>query len=368
MANRSLHVPHLGHDIILVDREQLRFKSHTRQFVRPSRRKGLAVTAPAPQSFDWSRGRAIKYPILGNDRFGDCYYAAVAHGSQTWTGNSGIEYQFDVNALTNRYQKLSGGDNGLSDSDIMPEWKTGIIGPNGPRKILDELIVNVNDVAACHEAAWRFGGLIWTCALKTTWLDNIGPGVVWGNTGSPDESAGHAMYITGRLPNGNWQAETWGIDPPVQVTPDGLQSADSELIVAFSADQFDPKAGLSVFTGQTWEVMRQTWLQYGGKDVGPSPFAPPPPPPPPGPIKSRISVSAWCDFPDGGNVGTVTGTCSRKSASKVVIPPALWPLIIEYGMRVLPVILAGLAAKHSLRQIIADVLAALRSPDPTPDN
>jgi hypothetical protein len=254
-----------------VDREQLRFKGRVRSFKAPFNLNLLSTPTP-PDSFDWSKGETITFPIYGNDKYGDCYAAAVAHGSNCYTGNSGTECVFDVSALTARYLQLSGGDNGLDDSIIMPEWKSGIIGPNGPRKILDEMVVDVHNIPAATLSCWAFGGLIWTCSLLNSWVNLNTPGAVWDDDGSgANPGYGHAMFLTGKHANGNWDTRTWGISPPIQVTPKGIAGADSEFIVAFSLDQFK-EDGTSAFTGLSYEQMAQLWYQCGGKELPPSPF------------------------------------------------------------------------------------------------
>ncbi len=291
----TLPVPHLGRSVRLVPRDQLRFRSHNRTF-----RAGgmglldLAQVPTPPAAFDWSKGEALKFPIDGNGDYGDCYYAAVAHASQCYTGNSGVECQFDVGALTRRYLQISGGDNGLSDADILPEWKAGIVGPNGPRKIRDVLILDPNDLPACHLAAWGFGGLLWTCSLLTSWQANINPGAVWDANGYADPMAGHAMFLSGRRPDGTWDVRTWGISPAIRVTTNGIHAADSELLVAWSDDHFVASTGRCAFTNLDWEAKRAWWKQAGGKDPGPSPFAPPAPAPNPPPAPTPA--------PSGGGI------------------------------------------------------------------
>jgi hypothetical protein len=284
-ATKTINVPGVG-PVVLVNREQLRFKGHTRKFAAPPGVNLVSAAAPTPPSaFDWTKGGTLKFPILGNNRYGDCYYAAVAHASQTYTGNSGTECQFNENALISRYLALAGGDRGLYDELIMPEWKKGIVGPNGPRKILDEMIVPLTHPADQQLAAWAFGGLIWTCNLESGWVDNVKPGMVW-DAHQGRGVGGHAMFITGKNGKGNWDVQTWGLGPPyVQVTPRGILDSESEFIVAFSLDQFRPD-GTSAFTGKRYEEMAALWEQMGGQPLPPSPFPPaphPPTPQPPGP-------------------------------------------------------------------------------------
>jgi hypothetical protein len=149
---------------VLVDRNQMRVRPGTRTAKVPKYLKAVAETIPAPPaSFDHTNGGKVKYPVLGNDRYGDCYYAAMAHKVQTWTGARGLVTNFDVNKLTARYLRLSGGDNGLSDYDVYGnnhngEFYTGIVGPNGPNKILDHMVVNPSDSDTIAVTMYYFGG------------------------------------------------------------------------------------------------------------------------------------------------------------------------------------------------------------------
>ena len=168
----------------------------------------------------------------------------------------------------------------------LEEWKAGIVGPDGPHRVISCLTVDIRDVTSLLLAVWAFGGALWTAALSRRWLDTATPGAVW-DAETPDVRYGHAMHISGYSPvaaeHHRFAVETWGLAPPVQVTYRGLLSAQSEVIVAFSRDQFT-RNGISAFTGRDWEFMRQLWQRCGGRDVGPSPFAPAPSPAPAPPV------------------------------------------------------------------------------------
>jgi len=267
-------VPGVG-SIAFPDRDQMRVRSNGRQLSIPTHMMGLMEAIPPPPAiFDLSKAEAIKYPILGNNQYGDCFYAAAAHQSQTYTGNVGTAAQFDVNALVHRYEQLSGGDNGLSDGDIMPEFKTGIVGPNGPHKIIDWMTIKPSDAASVALGMWAFCGLMWTCALPSGWANNAKPGATWG-TGAGHPVGGHAMHLTGVNAKGGYDVRTWGISPPINVTKAGLLSADPELIVCFSLEMFGPD-GVAPHCGANYDQLAALWRQLGGKTLPPSPFPPAP--------------------------------------------------------------------------------------------
>jgi hypothetical protein len=318
----QVYIPHLKQSVVLVPREQLRQTRHGRMLAIPRHLFGLLSSIPNPPPFfDGSRGRGISYPIMGNDRYGCCYYADMVHCTQTWTGNVGQEAQFNVNQMIARYLKLSGGDNGLGDRQVFPEWKSGIIGPNGPHKILDDMTIDPRDDQSIQLGQAEFCGVSYTASLLTSWLSNPQPGQVWDATGRPNPQAGHAMHLSGFVskgqplpfanplyswpkgspsPNDFYFDETWGFETPIFLTPAGLKASDPEITVQYSRDFFNPKTGLS-FDKKTWWDKRQLWQQLGGQDVGDSPFPTPKPdptptPPVPTPPGPTPGPNPWADF------------------------------------------------------------------------
>lgn len=283
-----------GQTVVLVDREQLRFKRHGRCFGIPAFLKALkAIKLPtAPPKFSGSKNRAIKYPILGNDTEGDCYEADALHCVQTWTGNNGPQAQFDQRAVLAEYEDLSGGDNGLSDDDVFPHWK----GPGFQgHTILDYMTVDPQDDASIRLGMWLFMGASYTCSLLTGWLNATSPGSVWdAGMGRPDPSAGHAMHLSGydatpgagALKAGFYEDETWGIDPAIRLTPAGLKASDPEITLQFSLEMFNA-SGIAP-NGLDYPTLASLWKSLGGITLPPSPFPgpvpiPPTPPTPPTP-------------------------------------------------------------------------------------
>lgn len=264
-----------GTPIHLVEREQLRFHGKKQLQYNPEI-EGFVSQPTPPPVFDWSRGESIKFPILGNDRYGDCYYAAVAHAAQCFNGLVGRPVTFDVNALTKRYLVLSRGDNGLGDDQIIPEFKTGIVGPNGPHKIIDDVQVDPNDDAAVAQAMWLCSGLLWTCSLLPNWMPSrTHAGSKWTNDGRPNPRAGHALFLTGVNNQGNYDVRTWGLSPCVTLTPAGLKAGDSELLACASLEQFDANGFHPC--GLHYLDVAPAWKSLGFKNIPVSPFPAPNP-------------------------------------------------------------------------------------------
>ncbi len=279
MPNKIIKIRSINADICLVPRAQLRRTTDGRTFSLPVHLKAMLAKLPtAPSVFSWSKNNTVQYPILGNNRYGDCFYTACCHAAQTWTANAGTECSFDAASVIARYLKIAGGDNGLDDMTMMPEWRSGIIGPNGPHKILDEMTVNPRDDASTALAMWAFAGLVYTAALSDSWVANPGPGDVW-DASTPNPDNGHATTLTGKTARGMYELQTWGFSPSIYLTPNGLKSSDPELIVAFSLEMFNSQ-GISP-AGMTYEQAAALWVACGGKALPPSPF---PPAPAPGPV------------------------------------------------------------------------------------
>lgn len=280
---QAVDIPGIGRTMVLVDREQLRKRQTVRRLTLPPVANLVDVGIPTPPpTFDFSKGEAIKYPILGNNQYGDCYYADICHAAQTMTGQAGTETQFDEQKVIQRYKQLSGGDNGLSDDDVFPEWKGGIVGPNGPCKMAADMLVKDNDPAAIKLAMWLFCGANWTCSLGGGWANNATPGAVWDRNNYGRAVGGHAMHLTGIDEQGRYHVRTWGISPPVLVTQDGIDASESEVWVAFSLDMFRPD-GICPANGLHYTQLAEIWHQLGGEILPPSPFPPAPTPAPPGP-------------------------------------------------------------------------------------
>ena len=273
-------IPYLNQTVVFPDRQKMKRGSGHRMFTKPAYESLINVLPEAPLTCDWSKNESIKFPILGNDRVGDCYYAAILHLAQCFAGQYGEVPQFDVEAVIARYYQLSGGDNGLSDSDVFPEYKKGILGPDGQYKILDSLLVNHSDPHTIRMAIWAFNGTLWTTSLPSGAANNAAPGAIW-DADNSRSVGGHAMMFSGY--DKYYKTRTWGISPPINVTDNFLEVNDVEIIVVFSKDQFHPTTHLTA-AGLTWEQTRQIWIQYGGRDVGASPWNDPPVPPvPPAP-------------------------------------------------------------------------------------
>lgn len=349
----------------LVDREQLR--TNGRKFAK--KRATFALPA-APAACNWTKGNTIDLPVLGNNQVGDCYLVYTLHQIQVWTGMRGIRTDFDERKVIARYRQLSGGDNGLSDDDIFGnnhngEFYKGCLGPNGPNKILDHLLVVPSDREAVKLAIWRFGGCGYTCSLLNTWMNNIAPNVLWDANGTADRWAGHAMLLDGYTDGDVYSCETWGLNPPVRLTRAGMLKSDPELIVTFSKLWYDPETGKSP-AGYHYSEDAALWKQMGGRDLppwdGPAPTPPQPnPPTPPGPTPvppaPGVGFTGTLTYANGVLVTVTPGGSTPTPAPSVGVEAELKgagvsPEIIADVLA----LIADIKAKKGLAVIMADLL------------
>lgn len=311
--------------IVFVPRSQLRFTLHKRKLQVPAPRDlEAAVGVPTPPStWDYSNGEKIAFPILGNDQVGDCYYTAWLHFIQAIIGMNGGTATFVAATVIKRYEQLSGGDNGLSDQQIIPEVEGGVVGPKGPHKILDVLIVPVSNQAAINLANWAFGGTLWTAALVEAWYQNAAPGVLWDvGQGSPDQELGHAMFLSGmrQVAKVAYDVRTWGLSPPVEVTYPAIQLADSEILVGFSMEWFNAQGYAP--NGLHYTQLAALWVQCGGKTLPASPFPSPvtPPTPPTPPVNPPTPPVPPVPPPAGSNTLAIVGSFSSVTLNGKPVP------------------------------------------------
>jgi hypothetical protein len=277
--------------------------------------------------FSGSKNRTIKYPMLGNDSKGDCYLVDALHQIQTWTGNVGTESSFTAADAITRYLALSGGDNGLDDSQIFPAWKSGLLPVNGPHRILDEISVDPHDDAAIRLGMWLTGGCSYTAALLQGWPNAAAPGALWDvGMGSANPSFGHAMHLSGYDFTQSilyYEDETWAMDPAIRLTPAGLKASDPEITLQFSYDMFNA-AGYAPHNNMHYTQLAPLWSQLGGITLPASPF--PAPAPTPSPIPPPTPSKAWSlafqsvnGPPAKSYQWTGAGTDSKPAAVSIIV-------------------------------------------------
>ena len=267
---RHVLVPNRGHYAHFADRQCMKRGHPLRRFRLPS-----GWSAPA-LPVDWSKGNTLSFPIDGNDTLGDCGEAMAAHADNTFTGNTGTESVFDVTALEAQYEQVSGGDNGLSEDDVVNAiWKKGIAG-NTQAIIYDALDVDPTDTQLVQAAIHLFGGLCFAFDVPDAWINSFKTGVVWDVPATADQNNGHFVWWNGVDARGYYKVQTWGTW--CWLTPAGVGVCDPSAFVVFSPRWFNAQ-GIAP-NGMSYDQLANLWVSGGGKALPPSPFGPSPAPTP----------------------------------------------------------------------------------------
>lgn len=252
----TVYLPKLDIHVKLMHRDAIRHGHPMRSFAP----RGPLPTATLP--IDWYK--SFDFPMLGNDNFGDCMYAAGCHGDQTFTGNNGKESTFDEATVISYYKKLSGGDNGLDEGQLVGEWEKGLCGQS-TASILDAVDFDPTNDDLSNLIVQMFGGFIFMLDVPNKWISEFdGSGnTIWDAPASANSNNGHGVWINGVDANSNKKVQTWGSS--VWLTPEGLKTCDPSAFAVFSTDWFNSQ-GIAP-NGQTYDQLAALWLELGGKQL-----------------------------------------------------------------------------------------------------
>lgn len=259
---------------------------------------------PAPVVIDLTP--STKLPMHLNDRYGDCYYAAIAHLFEAICGVLGLPPPGFTdtgksNSIERRYLSLSGGDNGLSDQDVQGEMMKSSGGYQGyvadvpGTGIIDYLYVDPNNQDAMKRTMNAFGPILFTFVVAPAWINNSATGAVWDSNTFRANNNGHAVLFSGVDSRGYWKLDTWGTY--VWITPAGVKACSPSAWVAFSVKWFDAKG----YAPNKIHIvdLAKYWQAAGGKAIPASvisAFPPPgdgptpPPTPTPTPAGQRLTL------------------------------------------------------------------------------
>lgn len=232
---------------------------------------------------DWAK--STPFLMYGNDRYGDCYYAAICHADNTFTGANGPVSVFNLQSIINRYLSLSGGDNGLSDGDVIPEWKNRGLADVPDAKIVDMMYLTITDPVTVQTAMANFGPIMFTFSVPNAWINNSNTGDLWDAPATANPNNGHAVIFNGVDVGGKYKLQTWGTY--VWITAAGVRVCEPDGWVTFSKRWFSPKGYAP--NGKHITELATLWTQAGGKAIAAdviNSFPPPgdvPPDPGPGP-------------------------------------------------------------------------------------
>jgi len=169
-----------------------------------------------PSSVDYSKA-VSSWPMMGNDKYGDCTCAAAGHMIEEWTANTGAEKTLTDATVLSAYRHFAGNDAdaGASMLDVLKYWrKTGI----GGDKILGFTQLQPRSIVQAKDSITLFGNCYIgvslpdfavaanTNVITTPWV--VPPQGPVGDA-APNPENGHCIPAVG-YDDRNLYVVTWG--------------------------------------------------------------------------------------------------------------------------------------------------------------
>lgn len=237
---------------------QLRFGKHPpKHDYRTLKFKNYLTSklAPPPASYDvlptvykkLKTTDATKlFPMDGNDTYGDCTIAALAHAITVYSGLIGKKKNWSLKSIIKLYMHLTGGiDSGLNELDVLNYWQSHKVDRD---KIFAYASVEVKNHTHIQQAIQLFGGVYLGFQVQKNCLEEFNARKPWIPGRLTND--GHAVYAVAYdetgvtvLTWGNTQKATWGwwdecvdeayaILPPEAENPDFAPGFDLALLKA----------------------------------------------------------------------------------------------------------------------------------------
>ena len=170
-----------------------------------------AALPQVPPAWDWAKVSASLIPawgMLGNDQYGDCTIAGLAHQVMLWDAQLGNAVTFTDQQVESFYFGMSGGqDSGLVELDVLNKWRQdGFYG----HKLLGFAKVDAAYRPHIEAAIWMFGGAYIGLALPISAQTQEVWDVVPGPDGKAGTWGGHAVLLTSFDDDGV-TCVTWGM-------------------------------------------------------------------------------------------------------------------------------------------------------------
>lgn len=156
---------------------------------------------PAPLQANWT-GTVSQWPMMANDRIGDCTCAAAGHLIEEWTSNAGKPVVPPDSAIIAAYSKITGynpktgaNDNGANELDVLNYWRQSGIGGH---KIDAYTALEPGNHEHVKDSVYLFGGCYIGLGLplsaqnQDVW--SVPPGGAVGQ-GAPGSWGGHAVPV-----------------------------------------------------------------------------------------------------------------------------------------------------------------------------
>lgn len=266
----------------------------TKPRVRLRALRGVALTPPP--AADW-QSAIESWPMLANDRIGDCTAAGAAHIAQAinWYGNerqgscpSEAEVISMYSAVSGYDPRTGAGDVGATLQDALGYWRQTGVGGN---TIAAFAQVNPLDLDLVRNCIAIFGAVYTGFWVPQSALDQFNAGKPWTLVSRSRNVGGHCVPI-GAYDATGFECVTWGRRQRMSI--DFYTRYFDEVWVPIDLDWLTA-TGRSP-TGLDVATLNSDYMALTGQ---PGPFAevspPPPPPPPPSDANASLVVAfeAW---------------------------------------------------------------------------
>jgi len=152
------------------------------------------------------------FPIDGNDTYGDCTIAALAHAMTVYEALIGTHKIMSSRAVVKLYFHLTGGvDSGLNELDVLNYWRQHRVTGD---KIITYVSINPKNHTHVQQAIQLFGGVYLGFQVQQNCKQQFLKREEW--TPAPLTNDGHAVYAVEYDQNGltvltwgNTQQATW---------------------------------------------------------------------------------------------------------------------------------------------------------------
>jgi hypothetical protein len=174
------------------------------------------------------------FPMDGNDKYGDCTIAAVAHAITVYCGLTQKSNIMTQAAAEKVYFQLTGGvDSGLDELKVLNYWQSSAI---DSEKILAFATIEPKDHVHVQQAIQLFGGVYLGFQVQENAEQEFDARKPW--TPGTLTKDGHAVYAVGYDPTGvtvltwgNTQKGTWAwwdecVDESYAILPPNAKQAD----------------------------------------------------------------------------------------------------------------------------------------------
>ena len=176
------------------------------------------------------------FPMDGNDTYGDCTIAALAHADTVYAGLTGKKKILAKTSVVKLYMHLTGGvDSGLNELDVLNYWQSNAVEAD---KIVAYASIDPKNHTNIKQGIRLFGGVYLGFQVQENCVEEFNARKPW--TPGPLTHDGHAVYAVAYdktgvtvLTWGNTQKATWAwwdecVDEAYAILPPEAKKSDFE--------------------------------------------------------------------------------------------------------------------------------------------